>query len=54
MTLMLASMHPELWRGAVDMFGLYDLFTFMGPDARDVEAVLLLAVGDPSATVTSS
>jgi pimeloyl-ACP methyl ester carboxylesterase len=29
MTLMLASRHPELWRAAVDMFGPYDLFTFM-------------------------
>ena len=40
MTLMLASMHPELWLGAVDMFGPYDLFTFMDR-MRDVEAVLL-------------
>jgi pimeloyl-ACP methyl ester carboxylesterase len=29
MTLMLAGRHPELWRAAVDMFGPYDLFTFM-------------------------
>ncbi len=29
MTLMLASRHPELWRAAVDMFGPYDLLTFM-------------------------
>ena len=29
MTLTLAARHPELWRGAVDMFGPYDLFTFM-------------------------
>ena len=29
MTLMLASRHPDLWRAAVDMFGPYDLFTFM-------------------------
>lgn len=28
MTLTLAGRHPELWRGAVDMFGPYDLFTF--------------------------
>jgi dipeptidyl aminopeptidase/acylaminoacyl peptidase len=29
MTLALASHHPELWRAAVDMFGPYDLLTFM-------------------------
>ncbi len=29
MTLTLAGRHPELWRAAVDMFGPYDLFTFM-------------------------
>jgi pimeloyl-ACP methyl ester carboxylesterase len=29
MTLMLAGRHPELWRAAVDMFGPYDLRTFM-------------------------
>jgi dipeptidyl aminopeptidase/acylaminoacyl peptidase len=28
MTLTLAGRHPELWRGAVDMFGPYDLETF--------------------------
>jgi pimeloyl-ACP methyl ester carboxylesterase len=29
MTLTLAGRHPELWRAAVDMFGPYDLLTFM-------------------------
>ena len=29
MTLTLAGRHPELWSAAVDMFGPYDLFTFM-------------------------
>ena len=29
MTLTLAGRHPELWRAAVDMFGPYDLMTFM-------------------------
>ena len=29
MTLTLAGRHPDLWRAAVDMFGPYDLLTFM-------------------------
>ena len=29
MTLTLAGRHPELWSAAVDMFGPYDLFTFL-------------------------
>jgi pimeloyl-ACP methyl ester carboxylesterase len=29
MTLTLASRHPELWQAAVDMFGPYNLFTFI-------------------------
>ena len=29
MTLTLAGRHPELWSAAVDMFGPYDLFSFM-------------------------
>jgi pimeloyl-ACP methyl ester carboxylesterase len=29
MSLTLASRHPELWRGAVDMFGPYDLLTML-------------------------
>jgi len=29
MTLTLAARHPELWKAAVDMFGPYDLFSFM-------------------------
>ena len=29
MTLTLAGRHPEIWSAAVDMFGPYDLFTFM-------------------------
>jgi dipeptidyl aminopeptidase/acylaminoacyl peptidase len=29
MTLTLAGRHPELWSAAIDMFGPYDLLTFM-------------------------
>jgi dipeptidyl aminopeptidase/acylaminoacyl peptidase len=47
MTLMLASRHPDLWRGAVDMFGPYDLFTFMDRIPETWKPYFLLAVGDP-------
>jgi dipeptidyl aminopeptidase/acylaminoacyl peptidase len=47
MTLMLASRHPELWRGAVDMFGPYDLFTFMDRIPETWKPYFALAVGDP-------
>jgi dipeptidyl aminopeptidase/acylaminoacyl peptidase len=47
MTLMLASRHPELWRGAVDMFGPYDLFRFMDRIPETWKPYFLLAVGDP-------
>jgi pimeloyl-ACP methyl ester carboxylesterase len=47
MTLMLASMHPELWRGAVDMFGPYDLLTFMDRMPETWKPYFSLAVGDP-------
>lgn len=47
MTLMLASRHPELWRGAVDMFGPYDLLTFMERIPETWKPYFALAVGDP-------
>jgi pimeloyl-ACP methyl ester carboxylesterase len=47
MTLMLAARHPELWRGAVDMFGPYDLFTFMERIPETWKPYFALAVGDP-------
>jgi dipeptidyl aminopeptidase/acylaminoacyl peptidase len=47
MTLMLASRHPGLWRGAVDMFGPYDLFTFMDRIPETWKPYFALAVGDP-------
>jgi dipeptidyl aminopeptidase/acylaminoacyl peptidase len=47
MTLMLASLHPELWRAAVDMFGPYDLLTFMERIPETWKPYFALAVGDP-------
>ena len=49
MTLTLAARHPELWRGAVDMFGPYDLFTFMDRLPETWKPYFSLAVGDPEA-----
>jgi pimeloyl-ACP methyl ester carboxylesterase len=47
MTLMLAARHPELWQAAVDMFGPYDLFTFMERIPETWKPYFALAVGDP-------
>ena len=47
MTLVLAARHPELWRGAVDMFGPYDLLTFMDRIPETWKPYFRLAVGDP-------
>jgi pimeloyl-ACP methyl ester carboxylesterase len=47
MTLTLAARHPDLWRGAVDMFGPYDLFTFMDRIPETWKPYFALAVGDP-------
>ena len=47
MTLMLASRHPELWRAAVDMFGPYDLFTFLERIPETWKPYFVLALGDP-------
>jgi dipeptidyl aminopeptidase/acylaminoacyl peptidase len=46
MTLTLAARHPELWRGAVDMFGPYDLFTFMDRIPETWKPHFALTVGD--------
>lgn len=46
MTLMLASRHPELWRGAVDMFGPYDLLTFVERIPETWKPYFVLALGD--------
>lgn len=47
MTLTLAGRHPELWRAAVDMFGPYDLYTFMDRLPETWKPLFALAVGDP-------
>jgi pimeloyl-ACP methyl ester carboxylesterase len=47
MTLTLAGRHPELWRAAVDMFGPYDLFTFMERVPPTWKPYMTLTVGDP-------
>ncbi len=47
MTLMLAAMHPELWGAAVDMFGPYDLLTFMERIPETWKPYFELAVGHP-------
>jgi dipeptidyl aminopeptidase/acylaminoacyl peptidase len=47
MTLMLASLHPELWRAAVEMFGPYDLLTFFDRIPETWKPYYRLALGDP-------
>ena len=47
MTLTLASRHPDLWRGAVDMFGPYDLFTFVERLPETWKPYFALILGDP-------
>ena len=47
MTLTLAGRHPELWSGAVDMFGPYDLLTFMDRIPPTWKPYFELAIGHP-------
>jgi dipeptidyl aminopeptidase/acylaminoacyl peptidase len=47
MTLTLAGRHPELWAGAVDMFGPYDLLTFSERIPETWKPYFRLAIGDP-------
>jgi dipeptidyl aminopeptidase/acylaminoacyl peptidase len=47
MTLTLAARHPALWQAAIDMFGPYDLFTFMDRIPETWKPYFSLAVGDP-------
>ena len=47
MTLTLAGRHPELWRGAVDMFGPYDLLTFIERIPETWKPYFALALGTP-------
>ena len=47
MTLTLAGRHPDLWRSAVDMFGPYDLMTFMQRIPETWKPYFALVLGDP-------
>jgi dipeptidyl aminopeptidase/acylaminoacyl peptidase len=47
MTLTLGARHPDLWRAAVDMFGPYDLLTFIDRIPETWKPYFALAVGDP-------
>jgi len=47
MTLTLAARHPELWAAAVDMFGPYDLLTFIDRLPETWKPYFAIAVGDP-------
>jgi dipeptidyl aminopeptidase/acylaminoacyl peptidase len=49
MTLTLAARHPELWQGAVDMFGPFDLITFMERIPETWKPYFRMALGDPVA-----
>jgi len=47
MTLTLAARHPELWKAAVDMFGPYDLPTWVSRIPPTWQTYFRLALGDP-------
>lgn len=47
MTLTLAGRHPELWSAACDMFGPYDLFTFLERIPETWRPYFYLALGHP-------
>ncbi|HLJ65881.1 MAG TPA: alpha/beta fold hydrolase [Chloroflexota bacterium] len=47
MTLTLASRHPELWKAAIDMFGPYDLTTFMERIPETWKPYFAIAIGNP-------
>ncbi len=47
MTLTLAGSHPDLWSAAVDMFGPYDLLTFMDRIPPTWKPYFELAIGHP-------
>ncbi len=47
MTLTLAGRHPELWQGAIDMFGPYDLFSFMRRIPETWKTYFYQALGHP-------
>jgi pimeloyl-ACP methyl ester carboxylesterase len=47
MTLTLAGRHPELWKAACDMFGPYNLFTFLDRLPETWKTYFYLAIGHP-------
>jgi len=47
MTLMLSSNHPELWKASCDLFGPYNLLTFLDRLPETWKTYFRLAVGDP-------
>ena len=47
MTLTLAGRHPELWSAAVDMFGPYDLISWITRLPESWHAYFRLTIGDP-------
>lgn len=47
MTLTLAARHPELWSGAIDMFGPFDLLTFLDRIPETWKPYFDIALGDP-------
>jgi dipeptidyl aminopeptidase/acylaminoacyl peptidase len=47
MTLMLAGRHPQLWRAAVDMFGPYNLLSFLERIPETWKTYFYLALGHP-------
>jgi pimeloyl-ACP methyl ester carboxylesterase len=47
MTLTLAGRHPDLWKAAVDMFGPYDLFSFMDRLPETWKTYFYQALGHP-------
>jgi pimeloyl-ACP methyl ester carboxylesterase len=47
MTLTLAGRHPQLWSAAVDMFGPYDLFTFLERIPPTWKPYFYVALGNP-------
>ncbi len=47
MTLTLAGRHPDLWSAAVDMFGPFDLFTFLERIPETWKPYFKMALGDP-------
>ena len=47
MTLTLASRHPDLWKAACDMFGPYDLISFIHRLPQTWQTFFILSVGHP-------